>query len=618
NNDNTNNTNDNTNVDNQNNNNDDPVVDGTGIVFREVRFNETDRIELLNTGSLSVDLSGFTLCANRDYLNVDEATVVAGSLMLGAGESVILEGLALENASDLAIYNTQDRSAFADAGAIVSYVKWGDSDTPNREATAVAAGLWTANTFVDVSALPAGDSIENSNDGVDVADWQAQDFPSLADDPNAPDVVITELRYTRSDRVELKNMSTRTIDLATYWLCSALKYAQLSELSAILGDYELAPGEEVIVAALSNVDPADPSTGVDLTLNAQGSLGLYTDNQFANADSMVHYVQWGAGAQDRESVAVSAGLWTANDFVAAVADGSSIVYDGAGFASGDWAEDATPSLADVRILRFRHTDNERVQLRNDHDAPIDVSDYAFCTGPGEYPVVNTLELVEGGLTVPAGGNVTLGALAAGLGDTEGELSLYLPGSQGAFGDRRNIVDFVQWGADQNRREGIAVDAGLWSTDAFVSPVATGADSLWDRDNAGDAGWVVQAFDYGNDLAPVTNVVISEVRYDDDFRIELENISGATVDVTNWQLCVNRAYVGIGDLQVIDGSLSLDAGESVVVRAFGDSTSGANAVFTLGGNSDVALYANADGFGDAANLRHYVKWADTAVDRLDRE
>lgn len=68
-----------------------------------------------------------------------------------------------------------------------------------------------------------------------------------------------------------------------------------------------------------------------------GEVGLYTTADFASADAIVSYVEWGTADHQRSSVAVEAGIW----------DGSPVPGGGAGLTSAtdipttgaDWASE---------------------------------------------------------------------------------------------------------------------------------------------------------------------------------------------------------------------------------------------------------------------------------------
>ena len=77
------------------------------------------------------------------------------------------------------------------------------------------------------------------------------------------------------------------------------------------GDIEVVSGEMMI--------PADGLLVIvwDAVAAADAELGIYVDNQFGSAESLVSYLQWGSAGHGRESVAEAAGLWTAGTFLPA-------------------------------------------------------------------------------------------------------------------------------------------------------------------------------------------------------------------------------------------------------------------------------------------------------------
>jgi plastocyanin len=98
------------------------------------------------------------------------------------------------------------------------------------------------------------------------------------------------------------------------------------------------------------------STATDLflpaitNLPANGSIALYVPNtsvtNLSTASQLIDFVQWGAGAQENESVAVAAGLWTAGAAITNVADGHSIERcgDPGQYGAGFWHEISTPNF----------------------------------------------------------------------------------------------------------------------------------------------------------------------------------------------------------------------------------------------------------------------------------
>jgi hypothetical protein len=87
-------------------------------------------------------------------------------------------------------------------------------------------------------------------------------------------------------------------------------------------------------------------------LPANGSVALYVPSTVAaqtaltRADMMIDYVQWGAGGQENEATAQTAGLWSAGAALQNVAAGHSIEFCGNSgeYGFGQWAEISTPNF----------------------------------------------------------------------------------------------------------------------------------------------------------------------------------------------------------------------------------------------------------------------------------
>ncbi|NRA91989.1 MAG: T9SS type A sorting domain-containing protein [Psychroserpens sp.] len=103
--------------------------------------------------------------------------------------------------------------------------------------------------------------------------------------------------------VKIKNFGSSDVDVTNYWFCHLFTYTQLNSGTIQSGDFDLSPGEEVVVQASSNFNAS------------QSDLGLYSTSSFGSTTAMQDFLQWGAGGQGRENVAVNKGIWTAGTFV---------------------------------------------------------------------------------------------------------------------------------------------------------------------------------------------------------------------------------------------------------------------------------------------------------------
>jgi len=140
-------------------------------------------------------------------------------------------------------------------------------------------------------------------------------------------VVINEIKA--GGTIELKNIGSTTIDVSSYWLCDFPSYQQVSNSALDCGSAMMAPGDLLTVNNFNVVDESD------------GEMGLYSNNSFGNAASMLDYVEWGSTGHQRSSVAVAAGVWTTGAFVPAFASGESLSYSGSGDGVDSWTAGAS-------------------------------------------------------------------------------------------------------------------------------------------------------------------------------------------------------------------------------------------------------------------------------------
>jgi hypothetical protein len=114
------------------------------------------------------------------------------------------------------------------------------------------------------------------------------------------------------------------LDIADYQLCSEFVYSNMNESSVIIteGDLVLSTGETVTAIW-------DSPGGFT---NSASDMGLYLPfSSFTNPNNMVCFMQYGAGDQGREDVAVSAGLWVEDTFITGAGP---YIYIGDGTQSG--------------------------------------------------------------------------------------------------------------------------------------------------------------------------------------------------------------------------------------------------------------------------------------------
>ncbi len=310
-----------------------PVEGQASVVLNEVEY-LGDRVEIFNNGDVAVDLEGYFLCLGPGTYRQIGALNVEGNLQLEPGAFLVVSYEMPNAEGGLGLY--VDNSAFDDPATLADFVQWGAAGSP-RESVAVSAGIWAQGEFVPVMGS-ADNSLVFDGEGTGAANWGettsltfgAENVLTVPAEMRS--LVINEVQYGSRDLVEIYNNGNVSADLSSYWLCLGPgTYVQIGNLTPESGNIELAAGEFLVL----------PYTMPD----DQGGLGLYSENQFGNADALVDFVQWGAGGSPREDVAVAAGIWTAGEFVPTVAlESYSIEYDGDGDAASDWAEEVNPSL----------------------------------------------------------------------------------------------------------------------------------------------------------------------------------------------------------------------------------------------------------------------------------
>lgn len=168
----------------------------TASANADITMTEVDlvgnRIEIINTGSMAVDLSNYWLC-NRvngspfyqtfgagatagtltvSGLSTEAAGVSDGFTNLEAGDVLVLEidpDFLPDANGELGIYNT---NSFGSSAAIEDYVLWGANGV--RDSVAQAAGIWTDNTALSVAGIDANNTftLDLTTGGNSPADYQ--------------------------------------------------------------------------------------------------------------------------------------------------------------------------------------------------------------------------------------------------------------------------------------------------------------------------------------------------------------------------------------------------------------------------------------------------------------
>ena len=137
------------------------------LVISEIDL-ANNKIEIVNTGSTSINMSGYFFC-NRftgspfypaittaliDVPNSDGTT-----LLLAAGALLTFQmtsGFIPDASGEVGLY--LNNSNFGSAANMVDYVAWGANAT--RDSVASSKGIWGNGTFVTVSGIASGQTIQ--------------------------------------------------------------------------------------------------------------------------------------------------------------------------------------------------------------------------------------------------------------------------------------------------------------------------------------------------------------------------------------------------------------------------------------------------------------------------
>ena len=469
------------------------------VVLNEVAY-LGDSIELLNNGDVAVDVTNYQLCLGPGTYRRVADIVTQGDTNLAPGEFLVVAYDMPTEAGGLGLYI--DGSGFADPENILDFVQWGEGGSP-RENVAAEAGIWTAGTFISV----AGDSdntIAYDGTGNTADDWNETSTPTFGEENviTSPDavasVVFNEVEF-RGDKVELYNNGEIAVDLSDYQVCLGPggTYRRIADLP-VDGNLTLAPGEFLVVT----YDQINQGVGLINGQEGTGGLGLWVNgDDFTDSATLVDFVQWGAAGSPREVVAVEAGIWNAGDYIEVTGDAdNSIAYDGTGNSSADWTETTTttfgaanefnaPEVVSVVINEVEYLNADLIELYNNGNQTVDLSNYWMCFGPGQYFRIGDATMttiIDGNVNLAPGEFLVISPAALEAPDDAGGLGLYINNS--GFANPDLIRDFVQWGAAGNVREAVAVAAGIWTAGDFIPNVSAGSSIAYDGSGESSTDW----------------------------------------------------------------------------------------------------------------------------------
>ncbi len=275
-----------------------------GTLFGNVRIFLVDainnQITLKNFGNDSVDVSNYQICNLKSYAPVSILT--DSSLTLAPGQQLVLNHEIHTDTSDVALYSNSRN--FGSAENLVDFMQFGSGGN-GRESVAVEAGIWTAGEYVKGGSpfTYTGDGDQNG-----ASYWEG----TLAG--NVRIIFVDSI----NDQITLKNFGNIPVDVSSYQICTlASRYDSVHTLTEST-DLILDPDDELVLNREINADTSD--------------VALYSNaDNFSSADNIVDFMQFGSSGNGRDSVAVAAGIWNADEFVGG---NSPFTYTGNGNQNG--------------------------------------------------------------------------------------------------------------------------------------------------------------------------------------------------------------------------------------------------------------------------------------------
>jgi hypothetical protein len=313
-------------------------------------------VEITNVGNSVADISGWRICVQLTYRTFQSP------LFLDPDETFTVHIRAAGTNDDNNFYTDTFYPAlvvaddsfglygpsglFSDPAAMRDFVQWGAPLQP-RENVANSAGLWVAGDF---AAVPSeGLSLGLCDEaGGSSAFWLAG-VPTVGGLNSclapAPNVILSEALVdpvgsnTGNQLIEIQNLEASTVDLSNWQICFQFTYWGLPAGTVLgAGDFLV-----VHVNAAGTDDPSNVYTGPFVDMSTSDALSLYRHGiNFDDSANIIDFVQWGGAALPREDLAVTAGLWTAGQFLPGSTEGRSLERCNPSPGASSWNE--TPGL----------------------------------------------------------------------------------------------------------------------------------------------------------------------------------------------------------------------------------------------------------------------------------
>ncbi len=279
-----------------------------------------------------------------------------------------------------------------DPTSVLDFVAWGAPSS--HQGSAVAAGIWNNNGFVDAaSRLPAGSFAVAPVGAVPQfgsTRWLVDNTGTIGEENDTPPrrpIVINEILIDplgdagSNGAVELLNLENQELHLTGYSICLETPGAGAAHCFVVDTQFVLDPLGVGVIGwnqSLPNLGGNTVFTGPIEEIHADaGSIALYVGTDNSLARNLVDYVSWGGHDSTQGAQAAAVGAWMAGASVdvSGRSDGSSIAYDGDGDLVSDYALDERPSIGSPNDGRPEQNPFRRADCND--DGVVDISDAIF-------------------------------------------------------------------------------------------------------------------------------------------------------------------------------------------------------------------------------------------------
>ncbi len=394
---------------------------------------------------------------------------------------------------------------FADAANLINFVQWGGSGNAS-ENLAVAAGIWPAGGFIEISKLREGSSIAHDGAGNSPLDWCIDGSPTLgsANDSctisySRSAVILNEVGYVRTGpsqyhvAVELKNTDSFLDDLAGKWIVLGGQHSYQFPVGTV--ETLMGPGEIIVLNC--GVDGTNgqgqfySGVGTFRDLQVSDSVSFHSAEPFTDSTTIVDFVQWGAANSPLEDSAVGAQAWKDGEFVDVSDRGArgSIAAHNSDRGASRWHIDNSESIGKENneppqvpvvineVLIDPPGANQartQVELKNVFSTEaVSLAGWKLCFESVSNPGTSRCYAFEAQTMIAAGSflvvslNRTAPSTASevftgpfqDLATSSGSILLLVSGKQD---DPNNLIDDLRWGAGPGYGEGLATVAGIWT------------------------------------------------------------------------------------------------------------------------------------------------------------